>query len=582
MAEEKQQTKQPDVQPPAEPAGSLPPAPEQPQVAPVVVEEDKHPTVEDNARLIAEISHENSESASFIVRYRHFIIKNTLKGLALGFICSSYVFGREYFYWVYQIVAMLFQGLIDTDEFKTFISSPPPPVTMWNNLNDTSLLFIGILIMISCVVFGLWDGWREDRLREYALKDRRRAEKITVISEKLAMINRNLERLTVTDDLTGLFNRRYAHQMLSYELSRSQRYALPLSVVIVDIDHFKAVNDTYGHLEGDRVLQQVSRLLGDSLRQTDVICRYGGEEFLLILPQVTPDQAKLPCKRILAGIAQHNFKIGSENVAITVSLGLAGNDQQFAIDYLELIRHADMALYSAKKSGRNRLCVFSTESQHEFIEVYSFQPEARLEELTVKILDLRSTMRESSISTIQSLINVVGTKNTNLLDHMREVAYHARYIARSAGMSHEEVETVFRAALLHDIGQLGIPDSVILKAEPLEKREWRIIEQHTEMGARILAPLGFLRQEVVLIKAHHERYDGLGYPEGTKGESIPLGAGIIAIADAYCFMISRHPYREPFTPAKAIEEIRSLSGKQFHPTAVKAFLDYIENPKKFQ
>ncbi|MDZ7815599.1 MAG: HD domain-containing protein [Planctomycetota bacterium] len=166
------------------------------------------------------------------------------------------------------------------------------------------------------------------------------------------------------------------------------------------------------------------------------------------------------------------------------------------------------------------------------------------------------------------------------MEHLREVAYHARQMALIAGMESDEVEVIFRAALLHDIGKFGVPDSILLKVEPLNKHEWRVLEQHPEFGARILRPLGFMRAEAALIKAHHERYDGLGYPEGVKGDEIPLGAGIISVADAYSFMTTRHPFREAKTHDEAVAEIERLSGRQFHPKAVEAFMSYVRNTER--
>ncbi|GAB4150704.1 MAG: diguanylate cyclase [Planctomycetota bacterium] len=529
-------------------------------------------SVEDTARVVRELSESSSSSEFSKIRYFNFIFTNTFKGLALGIICDSYLFGKEYFIYIFTLVYTAYNSIFD--QFNAIIENPPSPDILYSNLRDPEMIFIGVLILISCVAFGMWDGWREDRMREYALKDSKRAEKLLETSKKLAQINTALEKLAVTDYLTGLYNRRFAHQQLSQEMARAQRYKDPLTLLLVDIDHFKRINDTYGHAAGDRILIELSRLMTNLLRTIDVPCRYGGEEFLVILPNTSLSQGKVAAKRILTEVAESIFSYEGEDIPVTVSIGLASTEENFPLHFQELIRQADMAMYKAKTAGRNRLCIYSSSAKEEMVEIFSFQPEGRLEELSFRILELRSSLKETAIAAIQSLVNAVGTRDSGMLEHLREVAYHARQIAMNMGMSEEEVETVFRAALLHDIGKLGVPDSILLKKEPLTSFEWRVLEQHPALGARILSPLGFMKAEAAMIKAHHERYDGLGYPEGLKGDEVPTGAYVVALADAYAFMTTRQPYREPKSHVEALGEINKLAGRQFHPDVVLAFMRY--------
>ncbi|MDZ7815600.1 MAG: GGDEF domain-containing protein [Planctomycetota bacterium] len=212
--------------------------------------------------------------------------------------------------------------------------------------------------------------------------------------------------------LTGLFNRRYAHQQLKRELSRSQRYNDPLCVLMVDIDHFKNVNDTYGHSVGDAVLAELARLFYDCLRSTDVACRYGGEEFLIILPCTSTTQGKVVARRILSAVDSTSFREKKEDIPLTVSIGLTATGEDFTLHFQELIRQADIAMYKSKSAGRNRLCVYSSSDREEFIEIFTFQPEDRLEKLSYKIVELRSSLRDTAISTIQSLVNAIGTRGT--------------------------------------------------------------------------------------------------------------------------------------------------------------------------
>ncbi len=539
----------------------------------------KQSSVVHTASVLREIAQEGFEGSSPFVRYRNYLIKNTIKGLALGFICDSYLFGKDYFVYIFSVVYSAF--LADFELLNHYLQNQPDARILIDNLSNPEYLFIGVLILISCIGFGLWDGWREDRIRSLALRDRERGERLLGVSQKLAKINETLERLSITDDLTGLFNRRYANQQLSYEISRCLRVRNQLCVMMVDIDYFKKVNDTFGHETGDIVLRQLSIIMVEVLRKEDVVCRYGGEEFLIILPGIDMNGAKSAGKRLLEHISRESFFINGNEIPITVSIGVSATEDELSVDYLELVRKADLALYKAKNAGRNRMCAYTRDDREEYVEMFTFQPEKRLEELSAKINDLRMNLRESSISSIQSLINAIGTRDSSLLEHMRETAYHARYTAIAAGLKGDDVDTVFRAALLHDIGKMGISDALLTKREPLEASDRIALEQHPEMGARILAPLGFLRIEAQLIKCHHERYDGLGYPEGLSEKSIPLGSSIISVCSAFVFMKTNHPFREAMTERQATEEIRRNRGTQFDPRAVDAFLDYISNTQRF-
>ncbi len=358
-----------------------------------------------------------------------------------------------------------------------------------------------------------------------------------------------------TDELTGLYNHRHFHERLEQEIARGSRFGSTFSLIMMDIDLFKAYNDIYGHLAGDQVLRRVGKYIESSIRSIDLAFRYGGEEFAIILPEARLDDAYKVAERIRKTIES---KTSSRAMPITVSLGLA-NWPNDGVMKEEIIGRADVALYRAKQTGRNRACLSSD----------VMKPETPL-------IGAELEARPKALSIIYALAATVDAKDSYTYGHSRKVSEYAVAIAEALKLPQDRITTIRAAGLLHDIGKIGIPDSILKKRAPLTDEEWKPIKAHPELGVEILRHVIDLVNCLPAILHHHEHLDGSGYPAGLSGDSIPLEARILAIADAYDAMTSPRPYRERLSSDEAINELRRCVGTQFDPGLVEAFCKIVQ------
>jgi diguanylate cyclase (GGDEF)-like protein/putative nucleotidyltransferase with HDIG domain len=358
-----------------------------------------------------------------------------------------------------------------------------------------------------------------------------------------------------TDGLTGLYNHRHFHERLEQEIARGSRFGTMFSLIMLDIDLFKTYNDIYGHLAGDQILRKLAEHLKESIRSLDMAFRYGGEEFTIILPETRIDDAYNVAERIRKRVER---KMTSKSMPLTISLGV-GTWPTDGATKEEIIANTDAAMYRAKQTGRNRTHLSSDIAKPE-------------EPLTGSA----TLAQRGALSVIYALAATVDAKDHYTYGHSKKVSEYAVTLAEALQLPADRIVTIRAAALLHDIGKIGVPDSILNKQAPLTESEWAPIKEHPQLGAEILRHVVDLINCLPAILHHHEHYNGTGYPDGLKGEDIPLEARILAIADAYDAITSLRPYRQRLSSREALAELRRCAGNQFDPELVDIFSTLIE------
>jgi diguanylate cyclase (GGDEF)-like protein len=351
----------------------------------------------------------------------------------------------------------------------------------------------------------------------------------------------------LTDPLTGLANHRALQERLRSEVSRAGRHGGSLSVAVIDIDHFKQINDTGGHELGDEMLVEISGCLARLARAEDTLGRLGGDEFAWLLPETTREQALVAverARRMIAATLRRPFRI-------TVSAGIC--DTSVTDDPAALVSFADAALYWSKAQGRNRTWIYDPEV---IGELSAGERAARLQ-------------RSQALFGLRALARAIDAKDAGMKRHSERVSELVRKLALSAGWSVERAQLLSEAALVHDVGKVGVPDSVLHKRARLTPEERAQIQTHAELSARIVEDV-LTPEQVFWVRTHHERPDGAGYPRGLAEEDIPEGGALLALADSWDAMTAGRSYSPCKDPEAAIVECIELIGRQFTETAVSA------------
>ncbi|HLB78456.1 MAG TPA: diguanylate cyclase, partial [Candidatus Dormibacteraeota bacterium] len=437
--------------------------------------------------------------------------------------------------------------------------------------------------------------------RELPLRDTEQ-ELLLTFAERAGIAMRNAhtldqaQRLSVTDSVTGLPNHRYFHTRLDEEMEKVREKGGSITVMMVDLDRFKVYNDSFGHAAGDVALKAAARTISSTMRREDVVTRYGGEEFVAILPGVDLQTAPIRAQEIcdtLSKVFMYNPK--TIFAPLTASVGWA----TYPVDARtrdELLNRADLAMYMAKKRGRNCICGASElESVAALDSVLSevvaqlstadtvgpgmvatlekrlgqIANSKHLEELAEGTLSPNS---EGALEALNALAASIDAKDPYTSGHSQYVAQLAEDLAEMLQLSPAHRNQLRLAAILHDVGKIGVVDKVLLKEGKLDEDEKLVMRMHPVLGARILQPIKAFRQILNVVLHHHEWYDGSGYPDGLAGQNIPLHARIVSVCDAYHAMTSTRPYRQKRTQEFALAQLEAGKGTQFDPIIVDYFI----------
>jgi diguanylate cyclase (GGDEF)-like protein len=365
------------------------------------------------------------------------------------------------------------------------------------------------------------------------------------------------------DRLTGIPNRETLLSVLNAEVERAVRHYKPLSVAFIDIDRFKPINDTYGHNSGDAVLRQVAGIIADSVRASDTFGRYGGEEFMLILPETMPDDAVVLAEELRSLVMAERLRIADgQTIRATISVGVAGG-RGSALQIDMLVDRADAAMYAAKSLGRNRTYLFQELDDEAPVRRAPISPDRRAQATAIG--------QWASDTATQALASVLAPQPHHRGRPSDMIASLATGMGLEMRLPEEEIERIRIAALLHDLGKIAIPEDILDKPSTLSDAEWQAIGEHPRIGQVILEQASSLRDAIPVVLHHHERFNGGGYPHGLRGTEIPLGARIVAVADAYHAMVHDRPYKDALTHEEALAELRRHAGTQFDPDIVEVF-----------
>jgi diguanylate cyclase (GGDEF)-like protein/putative nucleotidyltransferase with HDIG domain len=380
-------------------------------------------------------------------------------------------------------------------------------------------------------------GRRKQRLDE--LQGR-----LTEAQRRLAELERELEVRSLRDPLTGLPNLAAFDRWLHAEVERSRRYGRPLTVAVLDVDGFRAVNANQGRALGDEVLATVGRALAEQTRASDLVTRSCGDEFLVALPETTGPQAVQAFQRLLLELEV--LSVGPVE-CISVSVGVA--EYQRGMTASLLIGAAGELMEEGRAAGGGRVKTAAPRRQAPVRKEDGVHSDA-----------------------IMGLAGALNARDPYTGEHSEFVVELAAKVARGLALDEREVQRVRAAAQLHDIGKVAIPDEILNKKGPLEDREWKVMRQHPVVGERILRAIPGLGAVARIVRHEHERWDGKGYPDGLRGNESPVGSRIILACDAYHAMTSDRPYRRAMSHAEALRELAGGAGTQFDPQVTEVLI----------
>lgn len=396
-----------------------------------------------------------------------------------------------------------------------------------------------------------------------------------------------VKKQAITDPLTGIYNRRYFEENIMKEAERSLRLKQPFSLISMDLDYLKKINDTYGHQYGDLAIKTIANVLKREARSIDIPARIGGEEFNLLLPGVDSRGAVIAAERIRKSIENQVLDtIGGITASVGVATFLEHSDR---ID--ELMELADQAMYKAKLNGRNQVQIAQKQNEvnwqkvavETFMDIIT-KKRIPVDDETARILNQKlKKIKIEDVNTkdvLYSIVDIISQTYNQMYKTgtTKSKIILAVMLAKKLDLPKDEIDKLKLAILLYDIGNIMIPEEIFSKKEPLTDEEKNLIKQHPVIAAReILKPISNIQDIIPIIESHHENWNGEGYPGQKSGIEIPLTSQIVLLVDAFYAMAQDRPYRQAYDIDEILEIIRSESGKQWNEKLVEDFIYVVKN-----
>ncbi len=412
---------------------------------------------------------------------------------------------------------------------------------------------------------------------------------VNFFSNYMGMFIHNLQlqeqtsKFANTDTLTSLYNHRGFQEILAKELTRAKDNETPLSVVMFDVNNISKINRELGHAKGDEVIKTIAEKIKQNIRANDSAGRYGGDEIAVIMPETNTKDAKYLAEYITYCLS---CCFVDDVGPIKVSVGIS-TFPECTIDQEKLLILAEQAMFISQAKGyKEGMSAIVSSSDFNFWDDVALNSFAEVlakrhsqiginfeEELVHKFNQEEIMNHNHLMEMVTSLAGAIDAKDPYTKGHSTSVSRYAEALARAVNLPESEVERIKVGALLHDVGKIGIPESVLKKPGKLDDDEWEIMKQHPVIGAeKVLAPNEALRDLIPIVKYHHERLDGKGYPEQLKGNEIPLAARIVSVADAYHALVSDRPYRKGMPIEKACAILKEGAGIQWDSDLVRQFI----------
>ena len=393
-------------------------------------------------------------------------------------------------------------------------------------------------------------------------------------SELMESLYEEVQQLSIKDPLTNISNRRGFLEAAEPAINTALDHHADLSAFMVDIDHFKIINDIYGHFVGDRVICAVAAECQKSIRQTDLLGRFGGEEFMVLLPNTPLETAQIVAERVRARIENLVIYVDGHEIAVTVSIGVCNmKDSRESLDHL--LTQTDQAMYAAKWSGRNQVITWDSVMIKKSLQGNS-NSDIFGEDLGQRWFYSRNGATRIYDETIEGWAHALELRDKETEGHAKRVSSMAVELARRLGVKEEQLVDIRRGALLHDIGKIAIPDNILFKPGELTEEEWILMRKHPVHAYELLSPIAYLQNAIDIPYCHHEHWDGSGYPRGLKETEIPLSARIFTIIDVWDALSTDRCYRPAWQPEEVRRYIENEAGKLFDPGIVPVFLNLLD------